>query len=94
MYTDNAITNAFYVDPATFAISPCHHRGGDARTPYTTISPRFDYQFSTNNTLTVRFEERFNSRDNAGTGRHQAAAGFSVPLLSSSPTTPTATTRT
>jgi hypothetical protein len=39
---------------------------------YTTISPRIDYQLSTNNTLTVRFEERFNSHDNRS-GRHAPA---------------------
>ena len=34
----------------------------------TTISPRVDYQLTSNNTLTTRFEERFTERDNAGLG--------------------------
>ncbi len=65
--TDNAITHATYVDPTTLLPTAV---GTAVVTPlaYTTISPRIDYQLSTNNTLTVRFEERFNSRDNAGLG--------------------------
>jgi len=33
-----------------------------------TISPRLDYQLSTNNTLIARFEERTNGKDNSGLG--------------------------
>jgi len=65
--TDNAITHATYVDPTTLAVSAI----GTAvvsPTAFTTVSPRIDYQLSTNNTLTVRFEDRFNWRDNAGLG--------------------------
>jgi hypothetical protein len=65
--TDNSITHATYVDPATLSpvavatsiVSPL---------TFTELSPRIDYQLSKSNTLTVRFEERFNSRDNAGLG--------------------------
>jgi len=65
--TDNSITHATYVDPTTFDTSLI---GTSVVAPstFTTISPRIDYQLSTNNTLTVRFEERFNSKDNAGLG--------------------------
>ena len=35
---------------------------------FTVIAPRFDYALSTNNTLTVRVEERLNSTHNAGLG--------------------------
>ncbi len=64
---DNAITNAFLVDPTTFAVSPFTQ---SVVTPSSMMNfaPRVDYQLSTNNTLTMRFEERTNSRDNAGLG--------------------------
>ena len=75
---DNAITNAFFVDPSTFNVSPVltaivtpNHN--------TTFSPRLDYQLSTNHTLTVRFEERLNSRDNQGFGGKVLPSGFSIP---------------
>ncbi|HUK17755.1 MAG TPA: TonB-dependent receptor [Bryobacteraceae bacterium] len=64
---DNSITHAVYFDPNAGAEIPI---GMSLVTPssYTTFSPRIDYQLSTNNTLTVRAEERYNSRDNAGLG--------------------------
>ena len=64
---DNAITNAFYVDPLTYSTS---HITESIVTPTSmmSFSPRFDYQLSTNNTLSVRFEDRINSRDNTGLG--------------------------
>ncbi|MGO9227701.1 MAG: carboxypeptidase regulatory-like domain-containing protein [Bryobacteraceae bacterium] len=65
--TDNSITHATYVDPTT--LEPVAV-GTSVVVPaaYTTLSPRIDYQLNKSNTLTVRFEERFNSRDNAGLG--------------------------
>ena len=65
--TDNSITHATYVDPTTLGITTV---GTSVVTPlaFTTFSPRIDYQLNTNNTLTVRFEERTSSRDNAGLG--------------------------
>ncbi len=64
---NNAITNAFLVDPNTFAISPFTT---SVVTPSTTrsFSPRFDYQLSTNNTLTIRLDERTSSNTNSGLG--------------------------
>jgi len=64
---NNAITNAFLVDPTTFAVSPITT---SIVTPNTmrSFSPRVDYQLSTNSTLTVRFEERTNSNTNSGLG--------------------------
>jgi len=64
---DNAITHANYLDPTTLltqnittaVVTPNY---------MTTISPRVDYQLTSNNTLTTRFEERFTERDNAGLG--------------------------
>src|ERR1039457_3576067 len=80
---DNAITNAFFVDPVTFIpsqitsalVTPNHN---------TTISPRLDYQLSTNNTLTLRFEERLNERDNQGFGGKVLPPPFSVPSFPNS----------
>ena len=65
--TDNSITHATYVDPTTLEQVAV---GTSVVVPstFTTLSPRIDYQLNKNNTLTVRFEERFNSRDNAGLG--------------------------
>jgi hypothetical protein len=74
---DNSITLATYVDPSTYALIP-------VTTPVVTptvsynISPRIDYQLSTNNTLTVRFEDRWNSRENAGLGGFKLPPGFEV----------------
>jgi len=54
---DNAITNAFYVDPLTYTTT---HITESIVTPTSmmSFSPRFDYQLSTNHTLSVRFEDR------------------------------------
>jgi hypothetical protein len=41
------------------------------------IAPRLDYQLTTNNTLTVRVEERLNSTDNAGVGATRLPAPYS-----------------
>jgi len=75
---DNAITNAFYVDPTTLAVS---HLTDALVTPnyMTTITPRIDYAISDKNTLTVRFEERLNSRDNQGLGSRSLPPSFSIP---------------
>jgi Carboxypeptidase regulatory-like domain len=75
--TDNSITLATYVDPSSYALIP-------VTTPVVTptvqynISPRLDYQLSTNNTLTVRFEDRWNSRENAGLGGYKLPPGFDL----------------
>lgn len=64
---DNSITHADYVDPTT---GLANYINTSLVTPNVnnTISPRIDYQLSTNNTLTARFEERWNSRQNSGLG--------------------------
>ncbi|HKE22799.1 MAG TPA: TonB-dependent receptor [Bryobacteraceae bacterium] len=64
---DNAITHAVFFDPVANLETPINT---SLVTPSanTTFSPRVDYQLSTNNTLTVRVEERFNSRENNGLG--------------------------
>ena len=65
---DNSITHAIYYDP-TAAIEQQLNTSIVTPSAFTSFSPRFDYQLSKNNTLTVRVEERFNSRDNAGFGQ-------------------------
>jgi len=72
--TNNAITNAVFFDPTTFQIQRVNTA---VVTPQLnrTISPRLDYQLNTNNTLTVRFEERMSSLNNAGLG------GYHLPDL-------------
>jgi hypothetical protein len=65
--TNNAITNAVYLNPATLlpvrintaVVTPQMNR---------TITPRLDYQLNSNNTLTVRMEERMSYFNNAGLG--------------------------
>jgi Carboxypeptidase regulatory-like domain len=75
---DNAITNAFFVDPTSFAVT---HLTNSLVTPTynTTITPRVDYAITDKHTLTVRFEERLNERDNQGYGRNTLPPGFTVP---------------
>jgi hypothetical protein len=64
---DNAITHAVYFDSGTSSQIPVDT---SVVTPsaFTTVSPRLDYQLSTNNTLVVRVEERVLSHQNAGLG--------------------------
>jgi hypothetical protein len=74
---NNVITNAFYVDPTSFNIN---HLTNAVVTPnlMTTITPRLDYQLSTNNTLTVRVEERLNEQDNRGFGGNTLPPPFTA----------------
>lgn len=64
---DNSITHAVYFDPSTSNQMPIS-TSVVAPGAYTTVSPRLDYQLSTNNTLTVRVEERVVSHENVGLG--------------------------
>jgi len=75
---DNAITNAFFVDPSSFAVS---HITTALVTPHYNfnVSPRVDYALSTNNNLTVRFEERTNESDNMGLGGNRLPPGYAAP---------------
>jgi hypothetical protein len=66
---DNALVNAFYVDPNTLTASQIQQAVVTPNTR-TTIAPRFDYAISKNHTLVARLETGFNSRENLGvTGR-------------------------
>lgn len=62
---DNALVNAIFPDPSTFAQTPIQTAVVTPSTR-TSIGPRFDYAISTNHTLVARFEYGFNSRDNLG----------------------------
>ena len=75
--TDNAITDAVYIDPANPLAVQNLTNAVVAPNTFTTLSPRFDYQLSTNNTLIARVEERFNSRDNQGLGHNNLPAPYS-----------------
>ncbi len=74
--TNNAITNAVFLDPVT--LQPLNVNNAVV-TPQInrTISPRIDYQLSTNHTLTARFEERMSSYDNNGLGGYHLPAPYS-----------------
>jgi len=77
--TDNSITHATYVDPTT--LEPVAvGTSVVAPSTFTELSPRIDYQLNTNNTLTVRFEDRFNSKDNAGLGGTSLPPAFDTGL--------------
>src|ERR1051326_3863095 len=69
-HRDNALIDAFFVDPNTLAQSRIQQ---SVVTPSTRTSfgPRFDYAISPNNTLVVRFEGGFNSSSNQGVGGYR-----------------------
>ncbi len=73
---DNSIIVAQYFDPKTLTQSNIN-TAVLSPSAFTVISPRVDYQLSTNNTLMMRFEERFNSRDNAGLGGTRLPSPYS-----------------
>jgi hypothetical protein len=74
--TDNSVIVAQYFDPQTLTQSAINT---SVVTPnsFTVFAPRFDYALSRNHTLTVRVEERLNSRDNAGIGATRLPAPYS-----------------
>ena len=74
---NNLITNAFYVDPNSYAVT---HLATSlvAPTYNTTITPRLDYAITDKHTLTLRFEERINSADDQGFGGNVLPPGYSV----------------
>jgi hypothetical protein len=78
---NNAVSVAQYVSPAGLPLTPANttvvptavDRATIVPLSNSFIAPRIDYQISTNNTLTVRFEERWNNQQNTGLG------GFNLP---------------
>jgi len=73
---NNAITNAVYFNPTTLVTSTINTA---IVTPMMnrTIAPRMDYQLTTNNTLTVRFEERMGYFNNSGLGGYHLPPPYS-----------------
>lgn len=72
---DNALVDAIYLDPATFARTPIQTA---VVTPNvrTTLAPRLDYAINKNNTLVARFEYGWNYRDNQGIGGYRLPAPY------------------
>ena len=73
---DNSIIVAQYFDPKTLTQSAIN-TAVVSPSAFTIFAPRIDYAISSNNTLTVRVEERLNSRDNAGLGGTRLPAPYS-----------------
>jgi len=73
---NNSIIVAQYFDAKTLAESSINS-AVLSPSAFTIIAPRFDYALSTNNTLTVRVEERLNSSENAGVGATKLPAPYS-----------------
>ncbi|MDQ3799345.1 MAG: TonB-dependent receptor, partial [Acidobacteriota bacterium] len=67
-----ALVNATVLDPASFGIVPFQQEF-TVPTSRLSISPRFDYQINTNNTLVARYSFTRNSSENQG------ISGFSLP---------------
>ena len=70
--SDASVVNATIVDPATLLPATFNTAVLNPRTR-TSFSPRVDYQLTTNNTLTARFQYNRNEEENDGIG------GFSLP---------------
>ncbi|MGA2115004.1 MAG: carboxypeptidase regulatory-like domain-containing protein [Bryobacteraceae bacterium] len=73
---NNSIVVAQYFDAATLTQSGIN-TSVLAPSSFMIIAPRLDYQLTTNNTLTVRLDERLNSADNAGVGGTKLPAPYS-----------------
>jgi hypothetical protein len=69
-----SVVSARIVDPTTLAIVPFSDAVNNPRTR-TNLSPRFDYQVSTNNTLTARYQYERENETNNGIGQ------FNLPSL-------------
>jgi hypothetical protein len=67
---NNALVNAIYLDPVSLTQQPIQT---SVVTPFTrtSISPRIDYQLSTNHTLVGRFEYEWTNRENSGIGGYR-----------------------
>ena len=73
--TDNSLVNAVYLDPTTLLQQNIQEAVVTPNTR-TTIAPRIDYQLTTNNTLTARFEYGWNERDNNGISLYRLPAPY------------------
>jgi hypothetical protein len=73
---DNAVIVAQYFDPKTLTQSAIN-TSVVTPTSFMVIAPRVDYAINRNHTLTVRVEERLNSRENGGLGGTRLPAPYS-----------------
>jgi hypothetical protein len=73
---NNSIVVAQYFDAKTSTASNIN-TAVVSPNAFTIIAPRLDYAITTNNTLTVRVEERLNSTQNAGLGGNNLPAPYS-----------------
>ena len=69
---DNAIVNAFVIDPTTLVESP-YNTSVPIPQERTVVSPRMDFQLTPNNTLSVHYQYWLNNQENKGVGQ------FSLP---------------
>jgi len=69
-----SVVSAQIVDPASLVIAPFSAAVSNPRVR-TELGPRIDYQLSTNNTLTARYQYERNNESNNGTGQ------FNLPSL-------------
>ena len=76
--SDNALVNAVYLDPSTLLQQPIQTAVVTPNTR-TTISPRLDYQLSTNHTLVARLEYGWNKRENLGPGGYRLPPPYADP---------------
>jgi hypothetical protein len=65
---DNAIVNAFVLDPVTFEPTPYNTSVPVTRTR-TNVGPRLDFQLTPNNTLSVRYQYWQDNHTNHGVGQ-------------------------
>ncbi len=73
---DNSLILAQYFDPKTLTQSGISTSVVSPNS-FTVFAPRLDYALSRNHTLTVRVEERLNSRDNVGIGGTRLPSPYS-----------------
>src|SRR6516162_6634058 len=69
---DNAVVNAFVIDPTTFQQTPYNTSLSTPRTR-TNVGGRLDFQLTKNNTLSARYQYWQDNQDNNGVGQ------FSLP---------------
>src|SRR5215469_9453305 len=69
---DNAVVNAFVLDPTTFQQTPYNTSLSTPRTR-TNVGGRLDFQLTKNNTLSARYQYWQDNQDNNGVGQ------FSLP---------------
>jgi hypothetical protein len=70
---DDSVVSAFVLDPTTLAETSLSQAVASPRT-LTNLSPRFDYQLSNNNVISVRYQFFDNNATNSGIGQFNLAS--------------------